>query len=487
MTDSIDWTAILIAIFIATQVAYLLQFLIEGYFFTRPVNRVEIPKDGWPADQQLPFVYLLYPVLDEREETMRTTFEALARLAYPRHRFRVVAIPNLDDEPTRAALQRMGEDFGFLEIMPVPPTHDASWNLVWRQWDANPHCYWWHGGNRERTRDLPPKKTRQLIWAFYNIAAEHEDEDFLVNYIDADSAPPADHFLCGAYGMRQYDVLQSTNIAGNLLATLPASLHAFDHMAWDGRKYGHMSADGKHPYWVLGKGLFFRASDLLELGGFNPWITIEDPEVGMRFWKNGRRLGIIEAPLIEEVPATFRQGITQRKRWVAGFWQSLGAPLDAMGFTRSEKFKAWLNFIPCLSLGINLLGLPVGAWALVTLIQGEGVLPRWTLVLAAVNVVLYLVSMATLYWSTWRRTAIVLSRRRDRLAYLLRVNPVFIWIWWLVWQAPLWIGWRMYRRDHGLEWERTEKIDANAELVREHAKRHDFSEPAVPLDKARRA
>lgn len=39
-------------------------------------------------------------------------------------------------------------------------------------------------------------------------------------------------------------------------------------------------------------------------------------------------------------------------------------------------------------------------------------------------------------------------------------------IWWLIWIIPLWIGWRMYREDTGLEWARTLKIDANATLVR---------------------
>ena len=87
---------------------------------------------------------------------------------------------------------------------------------------------------------------------------------------------------------------------------------------------------------MLGKGLFFKASDLVALGGFHPWLTIEDPEVGMRFWINGKRLGIIENPLIEEVPTTFVHGITQRKRWVAGFFQSLASPLREMGMTPSS-------------------------------------------------------------------------------------------------------------------------------------------------------
>lgn len=460
-----DLTPVLVALFIGSQLFYFAAFLAEAYFFSLPVNWVRQPADRKPA--AYPFIVLLYPVLDELETTMRTTFGAIARLDYPRDRFEVVAVPNADDAGTIASLRRLQREFSFVQILETPPTSDPSWRVVWDAWTTNAKAYWWHIGSRAGERGLPPKKTRQLIHAFYTLADQRRGgEDFLVNYLDADSAPPTDHFMAAAYGMQDYDVLQSTNIAGNLNASMAASLHAFDHMTWDGRKYPHMSANGRHPYWVLGKGLFFRASDLVALGGFNPWITIEDPEVGMRFWKNGKRLGIIAAPLIEEVPSTFAHGITQRKRWVAGFWQSLTAPLTAMDFTFGEKLRAWLNFLPCLSLWVNLIGLPVGIWALVTFIGHTGPLPRWTLVLAAINVVGYLIAMGSLYRATWRRTAIVLPRRRDRLWYLLRVNPIVVWVWWAIWLIPLWIGWRMYRRDHGLVWERTEKVDANADLVR---------------------
>jgi hypothetical protein len=81
-----------------------------------------------------------------------------------------------------------------------------------------------------------------------------------------------------------------------------------------------------------------------------------------------------------------------------------------------------------------------------------------------------LISLALLYVHVWRRTALVLERRRDRIWYLVRVNPLSVMLWWTIWTIPLWIGWRMYRRGDGLVWERTEKIDANAALVRTSVK-----------------
>lgn len=458
--------AVMISAFFVVQALYFLSMVLHVFFLFLPRNFVSQEDIAAVDRDRLPFIVLFYPVLRELEATMRTTFHTISDIDYPRDRFRVVAIPNADDVATVGSLWRLKQEFSFLEILPVPPTSDPRWQPVWNSWDSNPKAYWWHRGPRARNRDLPPKKTRQLIYAFY-LVAEHfrGKEDFLVNYIDADSCPPSDHFLAGAAGIAKYDVLQSQNIAGNLLDSMATSWHAADHMAWDGLIYPHLSANGRQPFWVLGKGLFFKASDLVLLGGFHPWTTIEDPEVGMRFWINGKRLGIIENPLIEEVPSTLGRGITQRKRWVCGFFQSLSGPLESMGYTPWQKFRARLNFLPCLSLGVNSIGFPLGGWAIWHWWQGSGTIPEAGTWLSLVNMACLCALLANLYVSIWRRSALVLESRWRRAWYLLRVNPVSLMLWWLVWTIPLWIGFRMFRKDEGLVWERTEKIDANRQLI----------------------
>lgn len=460
-------TTILCILFFITQGLYSAALFVDLYLFGLPVNRVDMGKADELKAEDYPPIVMFYPVLRELEATMRTTFISLSQLDYPAGLFRVVAIPNDNDRETVESLYRLTQEFPFVEVMEIPPTSDPRWQVVWDAWETCPHAYWWHRGARAGVKDLPPKKTRQLIYAFYSIAQERRGErDFLVNYIDADSCPPKDHLIAAAVGHKDFDVLQASNIAGNLNDTLSASWHAFDHMAWDGRKYQHLTGDGKQPFWVLGKGLYYRASDLSELGGFHPWITIEDPEVGLRFWANGKRLGYIENPLIEEVPSTFGHGITQRKRWVCGFFQSLDVPLRELGYSWADRVRAWMIFLPCLSYIITPLGLPVGIWAMWRFLSGTGPLPAWTIAWAVANVAAYAVALAFLYRSIWIRTDLVLERKRDRLRYLVRCNPIALTIWGLVWTIPLWIGWRMYREDGGLVWERTEKIDANARLVR---------------------
>jgi cellulose synthase/poly-beta-1,6-N-acetylglucosamine synthase-like glycosyltransferase len=464
---------VLLSLYYFTQGLYSLSFLVDGYLFSRPVNMIDM---GEKADlvegskKDYPAIVLFYPVLEEQEAVMRTTMIALDELEYPKDRYRVIAIPNADDWATIASLKTLQEEFPFLELLEVPSTDHRSWKPVWNAWDNNPKAYWWHQGENAYNKNLPPKKTRQLIYAFYNWMMTNPEPGTLISYTDADSCPPKDHFLAAAIGSRKYRVLQAKNVAGNAGLTWASTFCSFDHMAWDGSKYEHLSGDPKQPYWVLGKGLFFFARDIYDLGGFHPWITIEDPEVGLRLWKNGLTLGILEGSLIEEGPTTFGGAVVQRKRWVAGFFQTLkfrDGPMDRMGFSFIEKIKAWLIFLPCLTMSLNFLGFPLSVWAAVTWYNGTSILPLWCLYWAAVNLSLYAVSMTALYYRTWIRTSLIMDTRWERARYMLRVNPIFLSLWWMFWTIPLWIGYGMYRNNLGLVWERTLKKDDNKLLVRD--------------------
>jgi glycosyltransferase XagB len=459
-----DGRPILIGLFVVTQVLYLASILLVAFFYSRPVDLVR-PADLSPDRTTYPPVLLLYPVLRELEQTMRTTFCAIDKIDYPRDRFRIVAIPNHDDYDTIAALERLQREFSWLEILDVPATSDPTWNVVWEQWENNPKVYWWHSGKRAGVRALPPKKTRQLIYAFYNLCPP-DAEDTLISYIDADSAPPPNYFLLGAAGASKYDVVQLTNVAGNVLSSWASSFHSFDHMCWDVSMYAHMTAHGKHPFYVLGKGLFFRSSDLHAFGGFHPWLTIEDPEVGMRLWTNGRRLGVVAQPLIEEVPRTFRLGVIQRKRWVCGFFQSLADPLKQMGMTRPQRFRARLNLVPCLSLLVNPIGIAVGIWVLGLAITGDRLVSRPLALLSAINILGVLVILTFNWFNAWKVSRLVLDSRPARLRLALRLNPLFVLAYWIFWSVSIFIGLQMFIRDKGLVWERTEKVDANHDLVR---------------------
>lgn len=454
----------LVTVLVAVQLFYLFTLLVTIWFRTMGVDLVSRDPADRVDEPDLPPIVLFYPLLRELEETMRTTLTGMARADYPVEKLRVICIPNHDDTETIAHARKLQAEFSFLEVMPVPQTSDPSWNVVWSSWDMNAKAYWWHVGKRAGSTDLPPKKTRQLVWAMYQLASTSGES--LLSYIDADSVVPVDYWQTAAVGMQHYDVIQNTNITGNLLATWPASFYAMDHISWDSTMYKHMSAHGKHPFYVLGKGLFFRFRDLLEVGGFHPWLTIEDPEIGMRMWTKGATLGVVESPLVEEVPATWSQGVTQRKRWVAGFFQSLASPLVQMGMPWRKRIRARLNFVPCLSLIINPIGFAIGIWGVIaaSVSQNRLLAPVWE----TLSLITFGLAVILLLWGScraWQMSAPVLPRRRDRLAYVLRVNPLFLLGYWLWWSVPLLKGFVMFIQDKGLVWERTEKTNANQNLV----------------------
>lgn len=62
--------------------------------------------------------------------------------------------------------------------------------------------------------------------------------------------------------------------------------------------------------------------------------------------------------------------------------------------------------------------------------------------------------------------AIAGNTAKEQWRFALRVNPLFVMAYWIFWSLPLFIGIQMFVRDRGLVWERTEKVDANHNLVR---------------------
>jgi glycosyltransferase XagB len=269
-------------------------------------------------------------------------------------------------------------------------------------------------------------------------------------------------------GLQSYDVLQSTNVIGNILDNPFTALMGFDHMVWDGNIYPHLSANGKHPYFVLGKGLFYKAKDLVDLGSFNPWLTIEDPEVGLRLWVNGKRLGIIAEPLIEEVPQTFFfGGISQRNRWMCGFFQTLTTPLKQMGMSFGQRFLTWFNVIPPFSNLISLIGLPTGVIALSIFFRQSDTLSLPLTILSMTNIALFIITMGYIYVKTWQRTRLVIDDIWRRFLYMLWVNPFTLFIYAIFWCIPIIQGLGMFATGRGLIWIPTKKVDADHRLVRQ--------------------
>ena len=66
----------------------------------------------------------------------------------------------------------------------------------------------------------------------------------------------------------------------------------------------------------------FRKDVLEEAGGWDAWNVTEDADLGLRFARMGKRVGIIAPPTLEEAPEKLNIWIAQRSRWIKGFIQS---------------------------------------------------------------------------------------------------------------------------------------------------------------------
>lgn len=135
--------------------------------------------------------------------------------------------------------------------------------------------------------------------------------------------------------------------------------------------------------------------------------------------------------------------------------------------SRRQKILAWMNFLPCLCLWFNIIGLPTGVWALWAWLHNHNIFPMWLIILSIVNIVACLIQQSFLYYKTWKRTSLVLEKRSSRIWYMFRVNPFFAMFWWFFWLVPITIGLSMYLGEGGLVWVRTTKTNANINLFKE--------------------
>jgi hypothetical protein len=64
---------------------------------------------------------------------------------------------------------------------------------------------------------------------------------------------------------------------------------------------------------------------------------------------------------------------------------------------------------------------------------------------------------------------------------MVRINPLFILLWWLFWTVPLTIGFWMFLTDKGLIWQRTEKLARHRVLVLDRIERGTLGYVDKPL------
>ena len=130
----------------------------------------------------------------------------------------------------------------------------------------------------------------------------------------------------------------------------------------------------------------FRRTALLATGGWDAWNVTEDADLGLRFARLGKKIGVIAPSTVELPPQRLGVWIGQRSRWLKGFVQTwlvlMREPVTAareMGVLRFVSMQLTLGA----SILSALLHLPWLVWCAFCLVSPDArvSLVSWTMLL----------------------------------------------------------------------------------------------------------
>lgn len=239
------------------------------------------------SDASLPTYSIIVPLYREAPMARRIV-AAIERLDYPSALIEVKLVIEDEDDDTRRAL----------EVLRLPPRYEIV--------IAPP------GGPRTKPRAL-------------NVALKRTRGDLIVVF-DAEDTPARGQLRLAASRFAA---------AGERLACLQARL-AIDNTGdgWLAALFGleyaalfdvlnpGLAALGA-PMMLGGTSNHFRAAALRRLHGWDAWNVTEDADLGMRLARFGYRVETIASTTHEEAPARASAWLSQRRRWIKGWLQTL--------------------------------------------------------------------------------------------------------------------------------------------------------------------
>lgn len=241
----------------------------------------------WLLDGDLPRYTVIAPLYGEAA-VAPDLVGSLDRLDYPRDRLQALIVLEADDEETRAALDGMDLP-SFIEVIAAPPGH-------------------------------PRTKPRAC-----NVAMELATGELLTIYDAEDRPDPgqlreaAARFAAGSSRLACLQAPLRIDPARNFVSSQFGLEYAiqFDVVLPFLVRLGL-------PFPLGGTSNHFRVEALRNMGGWDPWNVTEDADLGFRLSSEGYELGVLDRPTLEAPPASLREWLPQRTRWVKGYMQTFG-------------------------------------------------------------------------------------------------------------------------------------------------------------------
>lgn len=262
-------------------------------------------------ERTLPVYTLLLPVYKEKPSTLRSLFEALSRLDYPKHKLDGLLLVEEDDEQTLSAVEEVDKP-GWLRMLQVP---ESSGPVAVPKKGARPGWL--------RVLKVPPgePRTKPKAMLYGLLYARGE----LITIYDAEDQPDPKQLKAAAWGFEH---------CGEEVACIQAKLNYYNPRQniltrWFSLEYAawfEMFLPGLHrmeaPIPLGGTSNHFRADVLKDTMSWDPYNVTEDADLGIRLARMGKTTRMLDSTTYEEANSKLKNWLRQRSRWIKGYMQT---------------------------------------------------------------------------------------------------------------------------------------------------------------------
>jgi glycosyltransferase XagB len=287
--SAVDTLTVLAALI---TLVYLVCVAYRVYLFIRSTgtNVSEVVSDADAraiADDALPSYTVLVPVYHEAE-VIPHLIESIGGLEYPIDRLEVLILAEEDDQETIDAI-RQHEPGAHFQLVFVPPAE-------------------------------PRTKPKALNFGLTLARGQ------LIAVYDAEDQPDPLQLRRAVIALQrlgpEIGCLQAKLVYRNPLQNLITRWFTLEYAMWFSFFLPGL-ASLRAPIPLGGTSNHFRRGVIRSLGGWDPYNVTEDADLGMRMYREGYRVRILESNTFEEANSDFVNWVKQRSRWYKGYVQTL--------------------------------------------------------------------------------------------------------------------------------------------------------------------
>jgi cellulose synthase/poly-beta-1,6-N-acetylglucosamine synthase-like glycosyltransferase len=323
LLSAVDTVIVIVGI---VTIVYVVCAAYRGYLFVRStrtdVSELVTDEEARAVpDEELPTYTVMIPAYRE-PEVINHLMASIARMEYPASRLQVLILVEADDDETIDALS--GEDPGpQFTLVFVPPAE-------------------------------PRTKPKALNFGLTLARGE------LVAVYDAEDEPDPLQLRRAAVAMRRLgsDVgcVQAKLSYNNANQNLITRWFTIEYAMWFSFFLPGL-ASMHAPIPLGGTSNHFRRLALRSLGGWDPYNVTEDADLGIRMFREGYTVRVLESVTLEEANSDFVNWVKQRSRWYKGYLQTFFVHMRSprtlvreMGWKGTAHFCIFVGGTPVLAI-----------------------------------------------------------------------------------------------------------------------------------------